>query len=100
MFIYISKSDVLQSIGFALTSANEELDRVKTAVTSGILMSLIEKHTASPEAQENASRALTDAQEHVAKLDTLRRMAEYANESEILLDAESFALIECNLPAR
>lgn len=101
MHIHVSKADVLQSIGFALTAAKEELDRVKSNINNGILAMLTDGVKVTDDMQEPLIRALTVAHEQVNKLDALRRMAEFANEERgVMLDRESFELLECNLPAR
>lgn len=101
MHITISKSDVLQSIGFALTSAKEEYERIKGNIGAALHAALTEGKVITAEAQADATRALTAAREQMERIDALRRMAEFAkDEHGVVLDAESFALLEPNLPAR
>jgi hypothetical protein len=101
MFVKISKADVLQSIGFALTAAEEEYSRVATGVSDGLKAMLEEGQIIPAEAQADMSRALTDRRDHVERIKTLQHMAEFARDDEgVLLDTESFKLLEANLPAR
>lgn len=100
MLIKIKKADVLQSIGFALTSAEEEHTRIGNSVSTALRGMIEDGQVVSTETQAQMSRALTTAREHVDSIKLLRRMAEFEVSDEVLLDAESFALIEPNLPAR
>jgi hypothetical protein len=101
MFVKISKSDVLQSIGFALTAAEEEYNRVATGVSDGLKAMLEDGETITLEAQEDATRALTARRKLVDDIKTLKHMAEFARDDDgVLLDLASYRLLEANLPAR
>lgn len=100
MFTKISKSDVLQSIGFAETAATEECERL-TGVISAQLQELLTSGVMVPtEVQGDMSRALIAAREQLEKIKLLRRMAEFERDDSVLLDAASFAILEPNLPGR
>lgn len=101
MFVKISKGDVLQSIGFALTAAEEEYNRVVAGVGESLRAVLEEGQMVPAEVQSDMSRALTERRETVERIKTLKHMAEFATDAEgVLLDVDSFKLLEANLPAR
>jgi hypothetical protein len=101
MFVKISKADVLQSIGFALTAAEEEYNRVVAGVGESLRSVLEEGQVVPADVQADMSRALTERRDQVERIKTLKHMAEFAREDEgVLLDTESFKLLEANLPAR
>jgi hypothetical protein len=101
MFVKISKADVLQSIGFALTSAEEEYNRVASGVGDGLKAMLEDGQVITIEAQEDATRALTARRKHMEDIKTLKAMADFAREDDgVLLDMDSYRLLEANLPAR
>lgn len=100
MFVSLKKADVLQSVGFAETAATEEYERIVTGIGETLKAVLEAGEVAPVEVQEDFSRALKNAREHVEKVKTLKRMAEFSTAEDIVLDRESFALLEPNLPAR
>lgn len=100
MFVTLKKADVLQSIGFAETAATEEYARIVTGIGDTLKAVLEAGETAPVEVQEEFSRALKTARDHVEKIKTLKRMAEFSIADDVVLDANSFALLEPNLPAR
>lgn len=102
MFVPLSKTDVLQSIGFALTSAQEEFTRVKEGILEGFTRELLSGVRLIPEdEQKEAQRIFKEAESKVTKLELLKRMAEFGKDDEpCVLSPEDFELLECNLPAR
>lgn len=99
MFVKISKADALQSIGFALTSATEEYERAVSGIGDSLKRVLELGEMVPADVQAEMSRALIDRREAVERIKTLQRMAEFSVD-EVLLDVESFKLLEANLPAR
>lgn len=100
MLVKIKKADVLQSVGFALTAATEEYERIIVGVNTALKSVLEEGQIVPAEAQAEMGRALTKARQHVDDVKLLQRMAEFETGDEVLLDVESFILLEPNLPAR
>lgn len=101
MLVKISKADAEQSIGFALTNAQEEYDRVKSGVGEALQHALAHGGVTTAEEQQDMARALTRAREAVQDVLLLQKMADFASEEHgVLLDAESFSLLQPNLPAR
>lgn len=101
MLVPLSKTDVLQSIGFALTSANEELARVKDGLHEGIMRAVMDGRVIGKHEQGVAHKHYKDAVDKVNKLELMKRMAEFGKDDEpCLLSTDEFELIECNLPAR
>ena len=101
MFVKISKADAEQSIGFALTSAEEEYERIKSGVGEHIQQVLTDNgRTLSDEDQQAMARALTAARKNVENIQTLKAMIDFTREDGVLLDVDSFALLRPNLPAR
>lgn len=101
MFITISKSDVLQSIGFAVTAATEEFDRVKSNIADVVQKSLLNGHMISDETQKAMADHLKSVREQFDELKQMERMVQFVKDGEpVFLDVVSFKLIEPNLPAR
>lgn len=100
MLISISKTDVLQSLGFAITAAEEDYERVKQHITDTLNSALQMGQVTPADLQADMSSALIDAGKHVDALKLLKRMAEFEDGSVVMLDAASFQLLEPNLPAR
>jgi hypothetical protein len=100
MFVSIKKADVLQSIGFALTAAKEEHERVTSHLGLMLNRLMREGSLISEENQREFSERMRETRDAVERVDILRRMVEFSTDEEVLLDATSFALLEANLPAR
>jgi hypothetical protein len=100
MFISIKKADVLQSIGFALTAAKEEHERVTSHLGLMLNRMIREGEIITEDNQREISARIKKEREAVERVDILRRMVEFSTDEEVLLDATSFALLEANLPAR
>lgn len=101
MFVKIPKADVLQSIGFALISAEEEYTRVATGIGESLKRMLEDGEPIPIEAQEDATRALNKRRNNVEDIKTLKAMAEFTRDGDdVLLDIISYRMLEPNLPAR
>jgi hypothetical protein len=100
MFISIKKADVLQSIGFALTAATEEHERVTSHLGLTLNHMLREGEIITEEMQREVAARTKETRNAVERVDILRRMVEFSTDEDVLLDVESFKIIEANLPAR
>lgn len=100
MFVKVRKADAIQSIGFALTSAEEERARVVASITEEAAAVLTSGVHIPVGMQDNMIRALTAIKDAVEHAKLLQRMAEFEAGDELLLDHDDFALLEPNLPAR
>jgi len=96
VFVTIKKADVLQSLGFAITAAEEEYTRLREAITNALKAEVDE----SIDLKCDMSSALIEARDHVARVKSILRMAEFEIGDGVLLDRETFLLLEPNLPAR
>jgi Na+/phosphate symporter len=100
MFVSIKKADVLQSIGFALTAAKEEHERVTSHLGLMLNRMIRDGEIISEDNQREIAERIKKERDAVERVDVLRRMVEFSTDEDVLLDAASFALIETNLPAR
>lgn len=99
--ISISKSDLLQSIGFAVTAAGEDYERTSEHMKLGIAQAVFEGGVITPEAQKTAAKRMRKLRAAVEHLKLMERMANFAKDDEpIQIDSREFELIERNLPAR
>lgn len=101
MHLKISQSDLLQSVGFAITAAEEDVAGIATRVHTALLSAVHAGETVSAEAQADLAERVQETKTRLEDLKAIKRMAEWAGEAaELYLDTKSFVLLELNLPAR
>ena len=96
MFVKISKADVLQSLGFAVTAAEEEHARLREVIANTLKADVDD----GIELKCDMLSALIEARDHVERIKSIQRMAEFEVGDSVLLDRKTFLLLEPNLPAR
>jgi hypothetical protein len=98
--IKIATSVVLQSVGFAITSAEEEYATNRHNITHALVAAVGAGEVIDEEDQKTAAEAIKRTEHKIIALKRIKFMAEYTAEESVTLDADSFALLEANLPQR
>lgn len=101
MFVPLKKDDLLQSVGFAITSAEEEYERAKNFLTMRASSILMSGDIMSAKDQKQARKNLLKLEARVKHLKRMQHMAEFVPSSEpCVISSEEFEMVEANLPAR
>lgn len=101
--LLIKTSELQQSVGLALTDAEESVSRLGNLVAEMVNGIMNDGEYVSKAQQKQVRAARRDQAEKLAKLIELRDYVKFAEESGIEtlhLSVEMFALVKHNLPAR
>lgn len=101
--LLIKTSELQQSVGFAITSAEEDTGRIKHMIGNAVTNILNDGELLSIEEQQDMRKAAKELTDKLKQLVVLRDYVKFAEESgceTVHLSVEMFALVKHNLPAR
>jgi thiamine biosynthesis lipoprotein ApbE len=101
--LLIETSELLQSVGFAITDAEEGTERIKKVTTDMVTAILKDGTPISIEDQQAVHTSVKNQLDRLEKLNELKQYVKFAEDSNVAvvhLSVEMFSLIKYNLPAR